>query len=278
MNFTDNRKVKWLVVIALAILILVSISVWPRSTAVSSPVPVRFVEGAFHGFLILRTDHGDPIAFGDLRQIGAGGKIKSHMSFRFEDGSILDETATYTEDRVFTLQTYHLIQRGPVFEEDTDASLDRASGNYRVKTRDRKDGKEDEINGTLDLPADVYNGMILTVLKNLGKGEGGSIHIVAFTPKPEIIELEIQPSGREKVSFANTSKAANRYILHPELGTAKKILATLGGRVPLDNYLWVLADEVPTFVKFRGSLFVGGPIWRIELTSPESEFRRDTIQ
>jgi hypothetical protein len=278
MNFIAARKVKWLALIALGALILVSISVWPRSGAASSPVQVRFGEGVFHGFLLMRSDDGQPIAFGDLRQVRTGTQVKGHMSFRFKDGSLLDESVTYSDSRIFTMHSYHVIQRGPVFERDMDATLERTSGSYRVKTKDHDDGEEEEIEGTLELPADTYNGMILTVLKNLEKGAGGSIHFVAFTPKPELVELEVQPSGSEKISFTNTSRTANRYVLHPELGTVKKLFATLAGRVPPDNYIWIMADEVPTFVRFRGSLFIGGPIWRIELTSPESDFTSHTTQ
>ncbi len=47
------------------------------------------------------------------------------MVFRFKDGSLHDETVVFTQDRVFTLQSYHLIQRGPAFTEDTEISLER---------------------------------------------------------------------------------------------------------------------------------------------------------
>ena len=67
------------------------------------------------------------------------------------------------------MHSYHVIQRGPVFERDMEATLERTSGSYRVKTRDHDDGEEEEMQGTLELPADVYNGMILTVLKNFEK-------------------------------------------------------------------------------------------------------------
>src|SRR5262245_47314988 len=149
MRFSINRKVKWLTIIAVTVVILVSISAWPRSTA-AAPVAVRFMEGVFHGFLILRTDDGVPIAFGYLRQVGSAGTIKSHMSFRFKDGSLLDETTTYSADRVFTMQKYHLLQRGPTFGEDLDATLDRSSESYHVKTRDHEKRKDDEFTGTVD--------------------------------------------------------------------------------------------------------------------------------
>jgi hypothetical protein len=189
-------------------------------------MPVRFVEGVVHGFLVLRTLGGDPIASGDLRQVNADGNITSHMVFGFKNGSVLDETVTFTQGHVFTMQRYHLIQRGPVFSKDSDITLDRASGKYTVKTKNHDDGKEDVEDGTRDLPSDVYNGMIFTILKNLDKGAAETIHVVTF-PKPQIIELELLPTGRERISAGNASKTAISYILRPKLGTARKLLAAL---------------------------------------------------
>ena len=94
------------------------------------------------------------------------------MLFHFKDGSLFDETVVFTQQRVFAMQSYHLVQRGPAFTEDTVISLQRASGKYSVKTKSHKDGREEVIHGTLKLPPDVYNGMVITAVKNLPKGAG----------------------------------------------------------------------------------------------------------
>jgi hypothetical protein len=49
----------------------------------------------------------------------------------------------FTQQRVLTMQSYHLVQRGPVFTEDIEISLEHATGKYRVKTKARKDGREE---------------------------------------------------------------------------------------------------------------------------------------
>ena len=122
------------------LLVLMTALAWQRPLA-AAPVPVRFVEGSLHGFLGLSIPEGVLIASGDLLQVGRDGEVQSRLVFRFKDGSVFDETVVFTQRNVFTLQSYHLVQRGPVFPEDTGISLERASGKYRVKTRDRKDGR-----------------------------------------------------------------------------------------------------------------------------------------
>jgi len=42
----------------------------------------------------------------------------------------------FTQEAVYTLQSYRLLQRGPIFAEDLEISMDRATGKYGVKTAD----------------------------------------------------------------------------------------------------------------------------------------------
>ena len=249
------------------LLILVAALLWQRPLA-AAPVPVRFAEGSLHGFLTLSTTAGVLIASGDLLQIVRDGEIRSRLVFHFKDGSVHDETAVFTQRNVFAMQRYHLVQRGPVFPEDAEISLERASGKYRVKTRSHEDGREKVLDGTLDLPPDVYNGMVPIVVKNLSGGTGETVHMVAFTPAPKLIKLEMGPAGEQKIVVGGTEKTATHYVLKPILGIWMKHFASLFGRMPPDNHIWILTADVPAFVKFEGPLSMNGPVWRIELTSP----------
>jgi hypothetical protein len=236
--------------------------------AAAEPVAVRFVEGVSHGFLTLRTADGAQIASGDLLQFPRRGEVESRMVFVFKDGSVLDETVVFTQQRVFAMKSYRLSQRGPAFAEDSEISLERASGKYRVKTTARKDAREEVLEGTLEMPADTYNGMVLTVVKNLAKGASETIHVVAFTPAARLIPVELAPAGVHKVLVGELSKSATRYVFKPKPGPWLSLLANVLGRMPPDSHAWVLTDEVPAFVRFEGPLHPAGAPWRIELTSP----------
>jgi hypothetical protein len=251
----------------LCLLILMTVLLWLRQAS-AAPVAVRFVEGITHGFLVLRNVNGGLLASGDLLQVQRGGQVESRMVFRFKDGSLYDEAVVFTQERVFTMHSYRLVQRGPAFTEDTEISLERASGKYRVNTKARKDGSEKVLNGTLDLPLDVYNGMVITVAKNLPKGASETVHIIAFTPTPRLIQLEFVPEGEQKVLIGDLAKTATHYVLRPRLGTWLKLFATLLGRAPPDSHAWIISDELPAFVRFEGQLVTMGPVWRIETTSP----------
>jgi hypothetical protein len=249
------------------LLILMAALLWQRPLA-AAPVPVRFAEGSLHGFLVLTDLKQDIIASGDLLQAGRDGEIRSRLVFRFKDGSVFDETVVYTQRNVFTLRSYHLVQRGPAFPEDTEVSLDRGTGKYHVKTRSRKDGREKVLDGTLALPLDVCNGMVLTLVKNLAGGVGETVHMVAFTPAPKLIKLQLTPAGEQKLFIGESERTATHYVLKPILGFWLKLFTTLLGRIPPDNHAWIVTADVPGFVKFEGPLYMNGPVWRIELASP----------
>jgi hypothetical protein len=238
---------------------------WPVTAA---PVAVRFAEGVTHGFLLLRSVDGGLIASGDLLQIGRGARVESRMVFRFHDGSLFDETVVFTQQRVFAMQSYHLVQRGPAFAEDTEISLQRASGKYSVETKSHKDGRSEAIAGTLELPLDVYNGMVTTVVKNLLKGASANVHLVAFTPKPLLIELELQPVGEHKMLVGDLSKTATEYVFTPHPGPWLELFAKLLGRMPSAYHVWIVTEGAPAFARFEGPLNPTGAVWRIELTSP----------
>jgi hypothetical protein len=105
----------------------------------SETVTVRHPEGRVHGFLHLRSLDGDLLADGDLIQ-------HAHRSFH--------------------LLSYHLVQEGPSFPHPVDVSIDTSSRQVAVRYTD-KDSKENARNETFDLPADLANGMVVTLLKNV---------------------------------------------------------------------------------------------------------------
>jgi hypothetical protein len=92
--------------------------------------------------------------------------------------------------------------------------------------------------------------------------------MVVFTPKPQLVRLAITPQGEEAFSIGGSSRKATHYVAKVEIGGAAGLVATLLGKQPSDSHVWILGGEAPAFVKSEGPLYLGGPIWRIELTSP----------
>jgi hypothetical protein len=232
------------------------------------PVPVRHMEGLVHGFLVLRTLDGNAIADGDLIQTVRGSRVTARLAFRFRDGSVHDETTVFTQRRQFRLVSNHLVQKGPAFPQPLEMSLDAATGQVTVRYLD-EDGQQKTESEHLDLPPDVANGLIPTLLKNVRAGAPPkSFSFVAATPKPRLVTLGITAAGQERFSTGRLGRTATHYILKVDIGGLSGMLAPLLGKQPPDSHVWVLGGAAPAFVKSEQPLYSGGPVWRIELASP----------
>jgi hypothetical protein len=239
---------------------------WP-GVLPGQTVAVRYTEGLVHGFLSLRTLDGTALADGDLIQTARGDRVTSRLVFHFKDGSIQDETAVYSQRQRFRLLTDHLVQKGPAFPQPLDMSIDGASG--RVTVRYSDDGKEKIENERLDIPPDLANGLILTLLKNVqAVAPPKSVSLIAATPKPRLVKLAISVAGDEPFSTGGVARKATHYVLKVEIGGISGLLAPLLGKQPPDSHVWILDGEAPAFVKSEQPLYLGGPLWRIELVNP----------
>lgn len=240
---------------------------WP-CIGLGEQVAVRHTEGLVHGFLALRTLDGTTIADGDLIQVARGDRVTSRLVFRFKDGSIHDETAIFSQRQQFRLVSDHLVQKGPTFPRPLDMSVDARTGRVTVRYADEH-GEQKVADERLDLPPDLANGMILTLLKNVRpEAPPPAVSFVAATPKPRLVKLAIASAGQEPFSTGGAARKATHYVVKVDIGGIAGLLAPLLGKQPPDSHVWILGGEAPAFVKSEGPLYLGGPSWRIELVSP----------
>ena len=146
-------------------------------------------------------------------------------------------------------------------------TIDRPRGQVIVRYTDSGKAKvEDE---QMDLPLDLANGMIITLLKNVrASALPPSVSFVAATPKPRLVKLVISPAAVEPFSVAGSTRRAMHYVVKVDIGGLTGLLAGLLGKQPPDSHVWILGGEAPVFVKSEAALFLGGPPWRTELVSP----------
>ena len=236
------------------IAIMIAIAVLANSPADAAPVPVRFSEGVTHGYLLVRSLAGETIGRGELTQVvKEEDLVESHLVFRFKDGSLHDERVAFSQKRVFRLIRYHLIQRGPSFPEQIEVVVDRGTGEYTVRSQSEEGSKEEVLAGQVDLPADVYNGMIVMLLKNLPQGANETVNILAFSPAPEVIQLQLLAKGEQTVQIGEGSGKAMQYVFKPEIGKIRKFFGKIFGKLP-DHFhykCWIMVDEVPAFVEYE---------------------------
>jgi hypothetical protein len=231
-------------------------------------VPVRRTEGRLHGFLVLRDLDGNILASGDLSQLANGDRVTSELTVHFKDGSRHEETTIYSQRRTFQLLSYHLVQKGRAFKRSMDMTINAGSGQVAIVYAD-DDGKEKTITDRLKLPADLANGFVTTLLGDIDpKAPKTMLSMLVATPKPQLVKLEISPQGEDTFSIGGSPRKALRYTVKIDIGGIKGVIAPIVGKQPPDTHVWMVGGKVPGFLKSEGPLFEGGPIWRIELTSP----------
>ncbi len=235
------------------------------ATQVSAdPIPVRRTQGTFHGFLVLKTRKGAILAAGDLVQVAHGDRVTSRLTFHFRDGSLDDQTTVFTQHDVFRLISNHHIQRGPSFPHPLDMFIDAATG--QITSRD-KDGKSTQDH--LDLPADIANGLPLTLLLNLDPAAPPTrFSMIAPAEKPRLIHLLVVGEGEDTLIIGGLRHKATNYRIKIELGGVTGLVAPIVGKQLSDIHVWVLGGDAPAFVREEGQFYEGGPVWRIELTAP----------
>src|SRR5213596_4283660 len=230
-------------------------------------IPVRHTEGLIHGFLVVRTLEGKALADGQMTQDARGDRVTNHLIFGFKDGSIYEDTTIFSQRGTFRLLSDHLNLRGPSFKHPMDTWIDASTGEVKVRYTEDK-GKEKVIAQRMELPPDVSNGLLLTLMKDIKPGvPRTTVSMVATTPKPRLVKLAILPQGEEPFTIGRFRHKAMHFVVKVEIGGLTGFLARLMGKQPADTHVWVPGGEAPAFVKAEGPLYVGGPIWRIQLAS-----------
>ena len=231
-------------------------------------VSVRYPEGTTHGFLVLRSLDGRLLADGDLTAVVRGVQVSSRLVFRFKDGSVHDEHVTFSQGGSFRVVTYRLIQKGPAFPDPVDTSIEPAK--RLVTVRYTEEGKQKVETKEMDLPADLADGLVPTLLKNLQPAAPPKkLPYLSPGRKPRLVALIVTPAGEERFTTGGAARKAMHYVLKVEIGGLPGVIAPLIGKQPPDSHVWILSGDVPAFVRSEQPLYEGGPVWRIELASPK---------
>ncbi len=233
----------------------------------AAPVRVRLLEGTGRAFLIIRSVDGEELGYGEFRQKPLGSLIDSRLTLHFKDGSLWDETCVFSQRGVFRLERYHHKQEGPSFPSQT-ISFDRKSGRYDAVTQDKKGDAEEHASGRFTMPADLYNGMATTLLRNVVGGGDLTYQTAVFSPKPRLIKTVLHREGEESATVSSGTLPVIRYLMKLELGGLAGLVAPLIGKEPPDVRYWMVWGDIPLFLRFEGALFLNGPVWRMEQVVP----------
>jgi hypothetical protein len=244
--------------------IVLAIFAASSTLAPADPIPVHHSQGAVHGFLVLRSQTGATLGYGEFTQLAEGDRVTAHLVYHFRDGSLDDETTVFTQHNTFQLVSDHHVQRGPFFPKPSDITVE-ANGQVTTVTP-AKDGTSKTETQHIDLPPDVSNGMIGTLLPNVDPS-APSFKLGQVVPsggKARLIHLAITPAYQSSFTVAGVSRKATIYLMKLDLGGVAGVVAPVVGKQPSDIVIWVLEGNPPLFVREIGQLSEDGPIISIE--------------
>ena len=233
-------------------------------------VRVRYVEGVTLGLLVLQNLNGQPLAYGELDQVvnASDGVVTADLRFHFKDGSSFRETTKFTQHGEFRLVSDHLSQKGPSFKKESETWIEAATGTVRVRTVEN--GKDKETTKHLDLPPDVANGLLFTLIKNLDPNANETtVSMVAASGQPRLVSLHITPAPGKTIRVGWMKREAQQYVVKVKIGGVAGVVAPLVGKQPPDIHVWVSKGEAPGILESEGPLTEDTPVWRIRLSSPQ---------
>jgi hypothetical protein len=215
--------------------------------------------------MVARSETGKIIARVEFTEDVQGDDVTMRLTYRFVDGSIDDETTTYTQQGTFRLVRNHHIQQGPFFAKPIDFAVEAATGTATTRTTD-KNGKIQIESEHIDLPNDLANGFVGTLLLNVSPNRAPfRAGILAPVFGGRLIRILVSPQGEQPFQRAGQTLKATVFRIHPELGGILGVIAKLLGLQPKDVMVWVLEGEQPAVMRVVGQLGGFGPVLSSEL-------------
>jgi hypothetical protein len=215
--------------------------------------------------MVARSETGKIIAQVEFTETVQGDEVTMRLTYHFMDGSIDDETTTYSQQGIFRLVRNHHIQNGPFFATPVDLTVEAATGIATSRTTD-KDGKIHVESTHIDLPDDLANGFVGTVLVNVAHDtKPFRVGILAPVGSGRLIRILVSPEGEQPFLADGKTLKATVFRIHPELGGILGVIAKLLGLLPKDVMVWVQEGVQPAVVRVVGQLGGFGPVVSSEL-------------
>ena len=235
------------------------------TAAPAERISVKHIQLPWHEFMVAHSEAGKIIASGEFSQVVQGDEVTMRLTYRFVDGSIDDETTTYRQQGTFRLVRNHHIQKGPFFAKPVDFTVEAATGIATSRTAD-KNGKIHVESEHMDLPDDLANGFVGTLLLNVPPNTTPfRVGILAPVFGGRLIRILISPEGEQPFQKSGQTLKATVFRIHPELGGILGMIATLVSLQPKDVMVWILEGEKPAVVRLVGQLGGSGPVLSSEL-------------
>ncbi len=201
-----------------------------------------------------------------MTQRRRGNRLTSKLTFRFRDGSSYQQTTVLHTSSGVSSAVGPCESARTILPGSARQSIDVAAGTVIVKYTD--DGEAKVETAHLELPSDLANGIVQTLLKNADPRDPPKfLPYVAATPKPRLVKLQVSTAEPDVFTSGRIRHPATHYVLKVDLGGVSGAIAPLIGKQPPDSHVWIVPGDVPAFVRAAQPFFSDGPLWTIEVAA-----------
>lgn len=218
----------------------------------ASAVETLWDEGDLVGFPLLFDESGKRIGQGEFNQKREGSRLKVTSIYRFDDGRVATETATFD-------LAPNLVQKEWKFEERRGDALlrsyevDLESGQARAEKHEgskvRRKSSRVKVKAGRTFAGVGFVFAAKNLLKELNAGEVVELTAVAFTPTPRSVTVELRSGGDEALTSGATTVKGERIIIHPRIPRIARLVVK-----PRDFTLWFARRSPPQFLRSEATL------------------------
>ena len=222
-------------------------------------------QGAAHAYPAVLDAKGNKLADGEFKQWIEDDRLHVEISYEFDDGKQFEENARFR-------QKPDLMQEKWSWKESKDDKISRQfTADFSAKTASAQILEDNEVkkwSENIEVePGRTFAGFgftlaIANLRKSLINAEKVELKAVGFTPKPQVVTVQISHGGVDKMKMSGRLLKGDRFVIHPDI----PLIAKLFVHVP-DTRIW-LTNPPAGFLRWEGPIVLpSDPIIRVDLVS-----------
>ena len=220
-------------------------------------------EGASRGYPAMRDLSGRTVADGEFAQWIEHGRL--HVSIAYVGKARrIEEKAVFRQDTQLAQETWSLreLRDGALYRQfevnftNGTASAKKRGGGKELATW----SDEVKVDAGRAFAGFGFTLAVKAVRARLIRGEHVELQAVGFTPKPQVVTVELSFAGTDRLRMAGRTITGERFVVHPKLPW----IATFFVEVP-DAQIW-LTPPPAAFLRWEGPLAEpSDPVIRVDL-------------
>ena len=208
-------------------------------------------EGSLHGFPELRDLSGRRLADGDFVQWVAKDRLHVRISYAFSGGRSAEEEVVLRQRPQLAQESWSFreLQGGkPSRAFTVDLRTGAASAMKEEKGETKRWSEMLDVVDGQTFAGFGFSLAIKALRERLMKGEMIKLKGIGFTPKPQLVSVELSYGGRDRIRMAGRAIAGDRFIVHPKIPAIAKLFV----KVP-DAQIW-LTTPPAGFLRWEGAM------------------------